>query len=59
MTYAEYHTQLKDHKRSLETGRPIVPAPDLLDVDIESVPPEKRGLVQELVNDRKMRFAKH
>jgi len=59
MTYAEYHTQLKDHKRSLETGRTIVPAPDLLDVDITTVPPEKRGLVQELIDDRKMRFAKN
>ena len=48
MSFEEYTRQLAAHKEARLHGR-ILPKPDLRDVDLDSAPPEKQGLLQEIV----------
>ncbi len=50
ITYAEYTEQLK-----ASTGHPDIVAPDLLRVDLETVPVEKKCLVKIMQDDERAR----
>ena len=48
ITYDQYKKQLRDYQDGRRNGK-ILPKPSLRDVDLNSVEPEKRGLVAEMV----------
>ena len=48
ITYTEFNQQLTAFQEARLHGR-ILPKPDLRDVDLNSVPAEKRTLVEEMV----------
>lgn len=50
ITYAEYTEQLK-----ASTGHPDIVAPDILRVDLETVPVEKKCLVKIMQDDERAR----
>ena len=50
ITYAEYTEQLK-----AKTGHPDIVAPDILRVDLETVPDGKKGLVKIMQDDERAR----
>ena len=50
ITYAEYTEQLK-----AKTGHPDRVAPDILRVDLETVPDGKKGLVKIMQDDERAR----
>lgn len=49
ITYKAFNDQMKEHQRSFAAGGKRIPRPRLADVDLSSVPAEKRGLVKELL----------
>ena len=48
ITYDEYHKRLDEYRAGLASGRRM-PRPNLRDVDLETVPAEKRILVSGLM----------
>ena len=47
ITYDEYKRKLAAHHEAFRHGKNL-PRPNLRDVDLDTVPPEKRGLVAEM-----------
>ena len=48
ITYDQYKKQLRDYQEGLRNGKRL-PRPSLRDVDLNTVEPEKRGLVAEMM----------
>lgn len=48
ITYAEYKKRFRDYQDGWRNGKAL-PKPSLRDVDLDTVEPEKRGLVAEMM----------
>ena len=48
ITYAEYKKRFRDYQDGWRNGKAL-PKPTLRDVDLDTVEPEKRGLVAEMM----------